>query len=64
MTIEELACVVPDACESEQVEHMLTGAFAHGLYGIPRSTKDVDVVLSITASNSMMKVVERLAGIV
>ncbi len=25
---------------------MLTGAFAHGLYGIPRSTKDVDVVLS------------------
>jgi len=64
MMIEELACVVLDACESEQVEHMLTGAFAHGLYGIPRSTKDVDVVLSITASNSMMKVVERLAGIV
>jgi hypothetical protein len=45
MTIEQLAAVVLDACEQEGVEHMLTGAFAHGLYGIPRSTKDIDVVL-------------------
>jgi hypothetical protein len=43
---------------------MLTGAFAHGLYGIPRSTKDVDVVLSITAGDSIMKVVKRLEGVV
>ena len=47
MTIEHLAAVVLDACEKEGVDHMLTGAFAHGLYGIPRSTKDVDVVLSL-----------------
>ncbi|MFM7181342.1 MAG: DUF6036 family nucleotidyltransferase [Verrucomicrobiales bacterium] len=64
MTIEQLACAVLDACEAEGVDHMLTGAFAHGLYGIPRSTKDVDVVLSITADDSITKVVKRLDGIV
>ena len=31
MTVEQLAAMVIDACEAEQVEHMLTGAFAHGL---------------------------------
>ena len=64
MTIEQLACAVLDACEAERIEHMLTGAFAHGLYGIPRSTKDVDVVLGIAADNSIMRVVARLAGVV
>jgi hypothetical protein len=64
MTIEQLACVVLDACEAEQVDHMLTWAFAHGLYGISRWTKDVDVVLSITAGNSMMRVVSRLKDVV
>ncbi len=62
MTIEQLACAVLDACEIEQVDHMLTGAFAHGLYGIPRSTKDVDVVLSIAGGDPLLKVVKRLAG--
>lgn len=64
MTIEELAAAVLDACEEEQVEHMLTGAFAHGIYGIPRSTKDVDVVLSMAGVDPMRRVVNRLAGIV
>jgi hypothetical protein len=63
MTIEELAAAVLDACEQVQVEHMLTGAFAHGIYGIPRSTKDVDVVLSLAGPDPMQRVVNRLAGI-
>ena len=62
MTIEQLAAVVLDACEQEGVEHMLTGAFAHGLYGIPRSTKDVDVVLSLAGADPIQRVVQRLAG--
>jgi hypothetical protein len=64
MTIEDLARAVLDACEHEEVEHMLTGAFAHGLYGIPRSTKDVDVVLSLSAGNPIAKVVRQLEGVV
>ena len=43
---------------------MLTGAFAHGLYGIPRSTKDVDVVLSLAMGDPIREVVARLAGVV
>jgi hypothetical protein len=64
MTVEELACAVLDACEAEHVEHMLTGAFAHGLYGIPRSTKDVDVVVSINLGDVIAKVVSQLSGVV
>jgi hypothetical protein len=64
MTIEQLAAAVLDACEREGVEHMLTGAFAHGLYGIPRSTKDVDVVLSLAGQDPIQRVMRRLEGVV
>ncbi len=64
MTIEELAGQVLDACEDEHIDHMLTGAFAHGLYGIPRSTKDVDVVLSLIGMDPIQRVVHRLSEIV
>lgn len=56
--------MVIDACEAEQVEHMLTGAFAHGLYGIPRSTKDVDVVLSLVGDDPILRVSRRLSATV
>ena len=64
MTVEQLASRVLDACEQEDIEHMLTGAFAHGIYGIPRSTKDVDVVLSLTGEEPIQRVIQRLSGIV
>jgi hypothetical protein len=64
MTIEDLAVSVLLACESEGVDHMLTGAFAHGLYGIPRSTKDVDVVLALHGADPIAKVVTKLSDIV
>ena len=49
MTVEQLAAAVLDACEAAGVEHMLTGAFATSLYGVPRSTSDVDVVVDAAA---------------
>lgn len=61
MTVEQLAGMVIEACELERVEHMLTGAFAHGLYGIPRSTKDVDVVLSLAGADPIGRVARRLS---
>ena len=64
MTVEQLATAVLDDCEAANVDHMLTGAFAHGLYGIPRSTKDVDVVLSLATGDPIREVVVRLAGVV
>jgi hypothetical protein len=64
MRVEDLAVAVIEACEAEVVEHMLTGAFATSAYGIPRSTKDVDVVLNVEGNDSMTRVVRRLAPLV
>ncbi len=47
MTIEELALLEIEACEAEGIAHLITGAFATSLHGIPRSTKDVDLVLEL-----------------
>lgn len=60
MTVEELAALVIDACEAEGIEHMVTGAFATGFYGIPRSTKDVDVVLSLAGGSAIECMMARL----
>lgn len=64
MTAEELAIHVLEACEAEGVDHMLTGAFATNTYGIPRSTKDVDVVVNVTGGDPIAKVVARLGALV
>ena len=64
MTIGEVAVAAITACEDEGVAHMLTGAFATSCDGIPRSTKDVDLVLEMQRSEQMEGVIRRLAGVV
>ena len=64
MTVEQLAAAVIDACEAAGVEHMLTGAFATSLYGVPRSTSDVDVVVDAVAGEPIQRVMARLAPLV
>ena len=62
MKIEELATIVVAACEEEKVDHMVTGAFATSFYGIPRSTKDVDLVIGVDVdSNAISRIIARLA---
>ena len=60
MKVEELAAIVIAACEEEQVDYMMTGAFAVSYYGIARSTKDVDFVLRLSPSDGVMRVIRRL----
>jgi hypothetical protein len=60
MTVETLATCVIAACEAEGVEHMITGAFAYNLYGIPRSTKDVDLVVDVQGSRVIERIIDRL----
>jgi len=60
MKVEELAILVIGACEAEAVDYMMTGAFAVSYYGIARSTKDVDFVLSLTPSDGFTRVINRL----
>lgn len=62
MTIAELAVAGIEACESEGVPYMLTGAFATSCHGIPRSTKDVDLVLALTQASELRAVMRRLEG--
>ncbi len=47
MKIVELAARIFETAERIQVEHMAVGAIAAGAYGIPRATKDVDLLVSV-----------------
>jgi hypothetical protein len=60
VTIFELARIAIEACEAEKVDVMLTGAFATGIYGGSRFTKDVDLVLSAEPRSSLFRVMDRL----
>jgi len=64
MTVDELAIAVIAACEAEGVDHMVTGAFATSVYGIPRLTKDIYVVLSLAGGDPVSRVAVRLNPIV
>lgn len=60
MLVEELAGLVIAACEAENVNHMVTGALAFNLYGIPRSTKDVDLVIDVSGERVIERIISRL----
>ena len=60
MTIEQVALIVIRACESVGVDHMVTGAFAYNYYGIPRSTKDFDVVVDVSERKAIPDIIRLL----
>jgi hypothetical protein len=60
MTVEQLAITVIKACKMESMDHMLTGAFAFNFYGVPRATKDVDIVVDVSGSTSILNLIKRL----
>ncbi len=51
MTAEEAAIAVVDALERTAIPYMLVGSLASNLYGIPRATQDVDIVVQMTAGS-------------
>ncbi|MBM3866321.1 MAG: hypothetical protein FJ381_10590 [Verrucomicrobia bacterium] len=58
MRLEELALKVIESAEAAGIDFMAVGAIAAGAYGVPRSTRDVDLLVSIEAPGG----VERLAA--
>jgi hypothetical protein len=56
ITVEYLANLTISACEAAHVPYMLTGALAYNYYAIPRSTKDVDIVVSLSDPGVMTKI--------
>lgn len=50
MTFEELVADVVARLDAAGIPHMLTGSIASSLYGEPRATQDLDVVIDPTPS--------------
>ena len=49
MTIDDVALRVADVLNCEGIPYMLVGGFSSNLHGIPRSTKDADFVVEVSA---------------
>jgi len=60
ITVEHLANLAISACEASAAPYMLTGALAYNYYAIPRSTKDVDIVVNITQPGTMLRIISLL----
>ncbi len=64
MTLEALAIKVIEAAETAGVEFMAVGAIAAGAYGVPRSTRDVDLLMAVNVGGGVNAVVKHLEPIV
>ena len=64
MTLEFLAIKVVDAVESSGVDFMVVGAIAAGAYGVPRSTRDVDLLLAVNLPGGVEAVIKLLEPLV
>lgn len=60
MKLEELAIQVIEAAETLGVDFMAVGAIAAGAYGIPRSTRDVDFLVSIRIPGAVNALIAQL----
>lgn len=61
MKLEELAIEVLDAVESTGVPFMAVGAIAAGAHGVPRSTRDVDLLVALHTGGGIRAVMQALA---
>lgn len=64
MTLEELAVKVVEAADAAGVPFMAVGAIAAGAYGVPRSTRDVDLLVAVNVNGGINAVIENLSPIV
>lgn len=64
MKLAELAVQVIEAAEAESVDFMTVGAIAAGTYGVPRSTRDVDILVSVQIPGNIERLMKRLSSIV
>lgn len=53
MTLEDLLSRLVPALESARVPYMLTGSVASSAHGVPRSTRDLDIVIAPTRAQLM-----------
>jgi hypothetical protein len=64
MTLGELASSIFETAESIGVPHMAVGAIPAGTYGIPRATKDIDLLVSVDLKNGIHQLIAGLSEII
>jgi len=64
MKVEQVAALVVQAIEAVGIDYILVGSFSSGFYGIPRATKDVDIVISIQSEEPVHALERQLKGVV
>ena len=62
MTLEEAAGRMLGALTSAGIPHMLVGGFTTNFYGIPRATKDVDIVIRLADRRQLTAVASALGS--
>ena len=60
MKLEDLAVKVIEAADASGAEFMAVGAIAAGAYGVPRSTRDVDLLVGINAGGGINGMIAKL----
>jgi hypothetical protein len=63
MDVFTLAAKVVEALEAENVPYMVVGAMSVSVFGIPRATKDVDIVVSLETRKPLHGVERRLKDV-
>ncbi len=63
MTLKDLAIKVLEATESAGLDFMVVGAIAAGAYGVPRATRDVDLLVAVTPEAGLSTVMNALDSI-
>src|SRR5690349_14848734 len=64
MTFDALALLVIEAAESAGVDFMVVGAVAAGAYGVPRSTRDVDLLVAVNVEGGVATLIANLSSVV
>lgn len=64
MNLYELAARVIEALEAEGIDYMVVGALSSSVFGIPRATKDVDIVLLLRTREPLQRLEARLGDVV
>jgi hypothetical protein len=64
MNLYELASRVIESLEAEGIPYMVVGALSTSVFGIPRATKDVDIVLQLQTREPLRRLETRLADVV
>jgi|688.fasta_scaffold266122_2 hypothetical protein len=64
MNLYQLASHVIEGLEKEEIPYMVVGALSSSVFGIPRATKDVDIVLQLETREPLRRLEQRLSQLV